>query len=175
MSMVHSLLLIHHLVVFLIISIVNTIISIKLPISFFHYDNWFFRGWGWEKNGQIYQDYIGVKKWKNRLPELSDFLSFLFTKRQMKQSGSEYLYRFVLETCRAELVHWSIIICSFIYAQRHYANVSIVIIVIAVALNLPYIIIQRYNRPRILRLLVNKKTTIKQVTINDLTTIHKDM
>ncbi len=167
--------LINNLFVFLIISIINTMISIKLPISIFHYDSWLFRVRSWEKNGQIYQWYFGVKKWKNQLPELSNFLSFLFSKKQMMQYSPDYLVRFALETCRAELVHWCIIFSSLIFSVWSSIGMSILMIFIAAVLNLPYIVIQRYNRPRILNLLANKKTNIERKVINDLETLHRDI
>ncbi|GGL60539.1 glycosyl-4,4'-diaponeurosporenoate acyltransferase CrtO family protein [Sporolactobacillus putidus] len=150
--------------VFLIVSIINTIISIKLPVSIFHYDSWLFRERSWEKKGAVYQYYLRVKKWKNLLPELSDFLAFLFSKKQIKRYNPDYLYRFALETCRAELAHWCIIISSFLFAKwGDDIGSSILISFIAVVFNLPYIIIQRYNRPRILSVLANKKTSLKEI------------
>lgn len=164
--------LINNLFVFLIISIINTIISIKLPISLFHYDSWLFRERSWEKKGRIYQGCLSVKKWKNRLPELSDFFAFLFPKKKIMQYSPDYLYRFTSETCRAEFAHWCIIISSFIFAVWNSTSDSILIVFIAVALNLPYIVIQRYNRPRILSILASKKINIKGIIKNDLEIFH---
>lgn len=167
--------LINNLFVLLIISIINTIISIKLPLSIFHYESWIFRVRNWERKGQIYQYYFFVKKWKNILPELSDFLPFLFSKKQMMQYSPDYLHRFVLEACRAELVHWCIIISSFIFLKWESTSMPILMILIATVLNLPYIIIQRYNRPRILNILANKRTNIEETITNDLKIYHKDI
>lgn len=167
--------LINNFFIFLIISIINTMISIKLPLSIFHCESWLFKARDWEKGGYIYQYYFGVKKWKNLLPELSDFFSFLFPKKQIKRYGADYLYRFSLETCRAELAHWCIIISSFAFMQWSSTRVSMLMVFIAVICNLPYIMIQRYNRPRILSILANKKTNIKGTLVNDLGILHKDI
>ncbi|MCI1858621.1 MAG: glycosyl-4,4'-diaponeurosporenoate acyltransferase [Sporolactobacillus sp.] len=164
-----------NLFIFFIISVINTAISIRLPLSLFRYDSWLFRVKHWEKGGKFYQHYLYVKKWKNLLPELSDFLSFLFSKKQMMQYDPVYLSRFIVETCRAELVHWCIIVSSFIFTYWNTIGMSIVMICIAVALNLPYIIIQRYNRPRILSILAYKKANLKGTMINDLEILHKDI
>ncbi|MFX3617299.1 MAG: glycosyl-4,4'-diaponeurosporenoate acyltransferase [Sporolactobacillus sp.] len=165
----------HLLFVFIFISLINTIISIKLPLSIFHCNSWPFRERSWEKGGHIYQYWFKVKRWKNVLPELSDYLSFLFSKKQMKQSSPDYLCRFALETCRAELAHWCIILSSLLYMQWKHTGVSVLIFFIAVACNLPYIIIQRYNRPRILSILANKKTDLRENGMNDLKVLHKDI
>lgn len=166
--------LINNLFVFMIISLIHTSISIKLPITIFHFNSWLFRVRNWEKDGYFYQRWFSVKRWKNSLPELSDFLSFLFSKKQMKQYSTDYLYRFALETCRAELVHWCIIISSLLFTQWNHTGISLFIFVFAVLCNLPYIIIQRYNRPRILSIIANKKMDIRDNRLN-LEVLHKDI
>ncbi|MCQ2010929.1 MAG: glycosyl-4,4'-diaponeurosporenoate acyltransferase [Sporolactobacillus sp.] len=175
MSIVKVLALVNNFIIFMIISLINTIISIKLPITIFQLDSWLFRERRWEKGGHFYQDWFNVKRWKSLLPELSDFLSFLFSKKQMKRSSPDYLYRFALETCRAELVHWCIMISSLLFTQWNHTGVSMLMIFIAVVCNLPYIMIQRYNRPRILSILANKKTNLNGNRINDLEVLHKDI
>ncbi|MCO7124362.1 glycosyl-4,4'-diaponeurosporenoate acyltransferase [Sporolactobacillus shoreicorticis] len=171
----NSVRLLNSLFTFIIISVVNTLISIKLPNSIFHLDSWLFRTRGWEREGYFYQYWFGVKKWKSLLPELSDFFSFLFSKKQMGQPSADYLYRFALETCRAELVHWCIIVSSILFMQWNHTGVSLLTVVIAVACNLPYIMIQRYNRPRILNILANKRANIRENRIKDLEVVHKDV
>ncbi|WP_353948375.1 glycosyl-4,4'-diaponeurosporenoate acyltransferase [Sporolactobacillus sp. Y61] len=165
----------NNLFIFLTISLVNTFISIKLPLSIFHFDSWLFKVRNWERNGRIYQDCLSVKKWKNRLPELSDFLSFLFSKKQMEHHNTDYLYRFALETCRAELAHWCIILSSLIFTQWNPTGMSLLMIFLAVLLNLPYIIIQRYNRPRILAILSSRRTDMNDRMVHDWEVIHKDI
>ncbi|GEB76858.1 glycosyl-4,4'-diaponeurosporenoate acyltransferase CrtO family protein [Sporolactobacillus inulinus] len=169
------LLLINNLFIFMILSVMNTLISIKLPLSIFHIDGWLFRTRRWEKDGAFYQHWFGVRRWKSLLPELSDFLSFLFSKKQMEHSGSGYLYRFAQETCRAELVHWCIMISMLLYMQWAHTGMSALMFFIAVLCNLPYIIIQRYNRPRILNILVNKRNGLSENSIKELELLHKDI
>lgn len=164
--------MIHNLIVFFIISVINTIISIKLPITLFHSDSWLFRERSWERKGQFYQDYFWVKKWKNQLPELSDFLTFLFSKKKIAQFGPDYLYLFVLETCRAELTHWCIILSMLAYAIGNGTSSAVLVFFISVALNLPYVIIQRYNRPRVLDILANRKIRFKGIVKDDVEAFH---
>ncbi|WP_010632613.1 hypothetical protein [Sporolactobacillus vineae] len=164
--------LIHDLIIFIILSLINTFISIKLPISLFHADSWLYRERSWERKGQIYQDYVWVKKWKNQLPELSDFLTFLFSKKKMAQLDQDYLYLFVLETCRAELTHWCIIWSMLAYSLWRGTHSSILVLFIAVALNLPYVVIQRYNRPRVLDILANRKIHINENMKNNVEVFH---
>lgn len=164
--------LFHDLIIYIILSLVNTLISIKLPISLFHSGSWLYRERSWERKGQIYQDYFRVKKWKNQLPELSDFLTFLFSKKKMVKLDPDYLYIFVLETCRAELAHWCIIWSMLAFTLWRGTNSSVLVFFIAVALNLPYVIIQRYNRPRVLDMLANRKIHIHENMKKDIEVFH---
>jgi hypothetical protein len=88
------------------------------------------------------------------------------------QYSPGYLSKFVSETCRAELAHWCIIISMLIFALWSSTGTSILVFFIAAALNLPYIVIQRYNRPRILSILANKKINIKGIIKDDLEMYH---
>lgn len=158
---------IDNILIFIFLSLINTFVSIKLPESFFNYKNLLFKEKAWEKKGYIYQHLFRVRRWKNILPELSDFLKSIFPKKQIMKFRLDYLYRFVLETCRAELAHWCIITSSLIFTLWNDLVMSVILIFIALALNLPFIIIQRYNRPRIINIIVRmesmqKKTDIKE-------------
>lgn len=144
---------IHNLVVLFILSLANTIASICLPITFFHYDGWLYRERRWERSGEFYQSSLKVKRWKNVLPELSDFLRFLFPKKRIRTHTPQYIYRFVLETCRAELAHWCIIFSSLLFFLWTTPGMSLLMIAITIIINMPYIVIQRFNRPRLLKIL----------------------
>ena len=60
---------------------------------------------------------------------------------------------FLQETCVAEFVHWCLLLLSFpLYSYVPTPFGAAVTILYALS-NLPFIFIQRYNRPRLLRLL----------------------
>jgi hypothetical protein len=62
--------------------------------------------------------------------------------------------RFILESKRAELVHWLAILPFWVFGLWGPPIVIPIMFVYALAVNLPCIIAQRYNRPRLLRLLM---------------------
>lgn len=144
---------IDNVLVFILFSVAITLISIRIPVTSFHYNSRLFKERKWERKGAVYQSLFHIKKWKNKLPQLSDFFKKLFSKKQVLNSSPEYLYRFVLETCRAEFTHWAIIASSFLFILWDGICMSVFMICAASVLNLPYVMIQRYNRPRILKIL----------------------
>lgn len=143
--------------IFIFLSVVNTVISLKIPVSYFNCKKWQFRERAFEKSGNIYQHIFKVKSWKGHMPELGDFVKSIFPKKQIIKLSREYLSRFALETCRAEFTHWCIIFSSLIFNLWNGAAMSIFMIILAIVLNFPYIVIQRYNRPRILTILAQKE------------------
>lgn len=152
-----------NLIIFLIFSLVVSFVAEKLPAGLYSYHNWLYKVRKWEKNGAFYEKIFIVKKWKCRLPEISDFVKSRFAKKHLKNNSRDYLYRFVTESCKAEFTHWIIILSSLLFFFWNDAVSALLVVFIAVLLNLPYIIIQRYNRPRLLRLL--KKSGIHPIDL----------
>jgi len=145
-----------NLLLFILISLTMTIVCEKIPDGFYNYKMWLFRERKWESGGQIYEHFFGVKRWKSKLPDISDFMKWRFNKKHLAQRGSGYLYVFLAESCKSEFTHWMIICSTLLF--RFWSNFwsTLVIFLLAAILNLPYIIIQRYNRPRLIRLLSKK-------------------
>lgn len=142
-----------NLFIFLVFSVVISLITEKLPKCFYFYDTWLYREKKWEKGGIIYERLFLVKKWKDKLPEISDFIKCLFVKKHLKSTKTNYLRKFLLESCKSELTHWLIILSSFTFIFWTDFMSMVRVLIIATILNLPYIIIQRYNRPRIIKLM----------------------
>ncbi|WP_368489700.1 glycosyltransferase [Clostridium sp. BJN0013] len=134
--------------VFFLLSLLNTVWYLLLPGDKFHEDNCFFRERKWEEKGLFYQRVFKVKQWKDILPELGDFLPVTFKKKKIVSFDKEYVKQFIAETCRAEICHWSIIFTVFLYFLYQANWINTVMLVVAVLINIPFIIIQRYNRPR---------------------------
>ncbi len=147
--------------IFAVLSIVITLLSFILPYSCFHYENWMFKQRKWEKNGKFYQNIFKVKLWKDKLPELADFIKFAFPKKFIKEFKGEFLSKYIKESCRAELVHWIIIYSSIIFLFFNDISTFIIMVIIDVMLNIPFIIIQRYNRPRIISIMKHKGMAVQ--------------
>ncbi len=142
-----------NLLLFIFLSILNTVISIILPESFFIYVKWMFRDRKWEHGGTIYQKLFSIRKWKDKLPELSDIFRKTFSKKKLYSFNVEYLTKYIIESCRSELCHWMIVISVIIFSSWFSEDMLNLIFVLAVILNVPYIMIQRFNRPRIVNIM----------------------
>jgi glycosyl-4,4'-diaponeurosporenoate acyltransferase len=138
------------------------------PARLLNPDNRFFRAKHWEAGGAIYQRVFRVRRWKDALPELSDIFKKLFSKKRIRTFDAEYLHSYIIESCRAELTHFCIIGLSFLFPLWAGFSVSLFIIYISIFLNLPFIIIQRYNRPRIQKLLARSKHVFAGIKAEDL-------
>lgn len=95
---------------------------------------------------------IGIKKWKDKIPELGQTVNFKKDKL-VDANNPKYIEKFLVETCYAESLH----ICCAIFAlifmcfmpNGCFWNISFPIGIIYAMYNVPSILIQRYNRPRL--------------------------
>ena len=107
----------------------------------------------WEKHSRLYEQLATIKKWKAWLPDGAKVSPKAFKKKHLQTTNSAYIRLFILETCRAEILHWIIFLFGFIFFIWNPWYVGIIMIVYAAITNLPCIIAQRYNRIRLERLL----------------------
>ncbi len=156
-----------NIVVFFFMSIVITYICEKIPKEMYSYKNWLLRERKWEKRGVIYQRLLKVKSWKKYLIELNDFIKSVFPKKHIPEYSKEYLSRYLMECCKSELTHWMIIFSTFLFWVFNDFNTFFTMLLVAVALNLPYIIIQRYNRPRILQIIKHMDNVTQFCAVNE--------
>jgi glycosyl-4,4'-diaponeurosporenoate acyltransferase len=144
-----------NLLTFFIFSLIITYLSNRMPDSFYSRDSWLLRQREWEKRGEFYQRIFRVKVWKKLLPELGDIVKSVFPKKRIKEYTREYLQKYIFESCKSEVTHWSIIFSTLSFFLWSEFEPAMMIVILAIILNLPYIIIQRYNRPRIMVMVEN--------------------
>lgn len=122
-----------------------------IPAASFHYDRFPYRAWRWERDGRIY-DGLRIRKWKDRLPDMSRVMPDMVPKRLGKSPTSSDAWRLVRETCRAEIVHLGLCICAPAIYFFWWSWIGVMLVCLTVLGNLPFILIQRYNRPALVRL-----------------------
>lgn len=110
-----------------------------------------------EQEGKIYSKYLKINSWKDKLPQFSELTKFGFSKASLNTVSSEYLKIFYIETMRAELTHWVLMLISPIYLCFSAKILVAFTICGNIIGNIPFIIIQRYNRGRVLKLLNHLK------------------
>jgi len=123
-----------------------------LPKNWLNPHKGLFRCFPFEKGGKIYEK-LGIHRWQNKVPDMSRILPFAMPPKGLEGDFAPRLPDMICETCIAELVH--LLLCiSGLYCLKLWpgiGGVSVTIFYILV-LNLPFVLIQRYNRPRLIRL-----------------------
>lgn len=140
-----------------VIHMAVALVLVRVPLKHFNCRFWLYRERRWENDGKLYQDLFKVKKWKAHLPDGAGFTKGKgFPKKKLKNKSVEYLTEFASETCRAELTHWITILFAPLFFLWNPFFVGWIMIVYALLANLPFIIVQRYNRCRLTRVLQHK-------------------
>lgn len=108
----------------------------------------------WEQGGKIYRK-LGVRRWKDRVPDMSRILPDMFPKKLTDSGDIETVRRLIKETCVAEFIHncLSILFLMGIWLINDCTMEGFLLGAFATVCNLPYVIIQRYNRPMLMRYL----------------------
>ncbi|MEY8495037.1 glycosyl-4,4'-diaponeurosporenoate acyltransferase [Lachnospiraceae bacterium 29-91] len=119
----------------------------------FSFEEFPFRSLPVESGGKIYQR-IKVHRWKESFPDMSRIFPFLMpSKRLPKAVTTTQIERMIQETCIAELVHGLLGVLGFGCILIWKSIGGWIISALYMFGNLPYIIIQRYNRPKLVSIL----------------------
>lgn len=106
-----------------------------------------------KKEEGLYSKVFKVKKWKKYLPDGAVISKEDYRMKSMKDFSKENLELFLKESCRAELNHLLAITPFWVFGLFVPPRVVIYMLAYALIVNMPCIIVQRYNRPRIIRML----------------------
>lgn len=140
----------------LITAVLSNFVGAALPRRWFHPERFPFTSLQWENHGRIYQK-VGVHIWKDRLPDMSKVFPWMVKKSIARTGSAQDAWKVVLETCVAELVHWVLMLMSvFIYLLCPTTLGAIIAVLYALS-HIPFIIIQRYNRPTLITLVQRLK------------------
>ncbi len=121
----------------------------RLPVEWFNVG----RTPAWERGGRFYEVVLRIKVWKDRLPDAARWFGGGFAKGTLAGKDRDYLRRFIRETWRGELCHWFAIGFAPVFFLWNPWWGDCIIVAYALAANLPCILVQRYNRLRLGRLL----------------------
>lgn len=114
--------------------------------------NWLFKTYQFEQSGEIWNKIFKIKRLKGKLPESTLIMPGSFDSSQMHDTEPKTLNNYISETNRAELTHWLSILPAplfFLWNPRKY---WVLHLMYAVLSNMPFILAQRYNRPRLRKL-----------------------
>lgn len=122
-----------------------------LPRRWFSGDRWPWAPAPFEKEGRFWRK-LGVHRWKDKVPDMSRLLGDM-VKKQLAPDGKTDYALLVQETCVAECVHcWLIVLSVGMLFLWKSVWSWLLWLVYNLLGNVSFILIQRYNRPRLLRL-----------------------
>jgi glycosyl-4,4'-diaponeurosporenoate acyltransferase len=124
----------------------------RLPLARLQHDTWLLRPRSVERGGRLYARRLHIQRWKDHLPEAGA----LFAGGVSKRTVTRDLDRFAAETRRAEYGHWLAIACTPVFALWNPPVGLALMAAYSLLVNVPFIAIQRYNRPRAQRILARR-------------------
>ena len=96
---------------------------------------------------------LAIRRWKRWIPDAGGSLPGGVRKATLVRRDPRALERLVIETRRAELVHWLLLPAGFVPALWLPRTGVAVNLLFALAFNLPCLLLQRHNRARLRRCL----------------------
>lgn len=131
-------------------------------------DGFLFREHPWELGGRIYEK-LNIKQWQARIPDVSKVLGRWMPKKKLITGfNSETVRTMIRETCTAEMVH-NLLNIAGLWLLGLWEGLGGVIMYLVYFLlgNLPFIIVQRYNRPRLKVLLTRLELREASVDVQE--------
>jgi glycosyl-4,4'-diaponeurosporenoate acyltransferase len=147
-------------IAWLLIHVIVSVLVAKMQPDSFNPESWIYKERHWENNGKFYETFFNIKKWKEFLPDGAAVSKSGFRKKRLSNNDADYIRRFILETCRAELTHWVIFLFSVIFFIWNDWWIGLIMIAYAIVVNIPCVITQRYNRIRLIRVYRGQNFTI---------------
>jgi glycosyl-4,4'-diaponeurosporenoate acyltransferase len=126
------------------------------PLRRVDHDTWLTRPRGFEDGGRWYDRVLHIKQWKDRLPEGGSFFKGGFAKRSVAGGDAYVMQRFVAETRRAEYAHWVMMFGGVLFVAWNPWWADVFNLLLGVAINVPCLLVQRYNRLRLQRVLTRR-------------------
>ncbi len=101
-----------------------------------------------QAESEFYRKVLHIGKWKDLVPSFGPF-----DKKTLKGNSVEYLSQFILETVRAELAYVLCILSMLSVLYIYKPVYPLIIPLFYIIINIPCIIIKRYNRGRLERIM----------------------
>ena len=122
-----------------------------LPKRWLHPDKFPFRTYAWEE--KLWKA-LQIHKWQAKVPDMSRLFKKLMPAKALTQKTAQDLPIMIQETCVAELTHGLLCFAGLALLKIWRGPGGVILTVIYIVFgNLPFLLIQRYNRPRLQRLL----------------------
>lgn len=116
-------------------------------------EGFLFRERAWELGGKIYEK-LNIKQWQAKIPDISKVLGRWMPKKKLELGlTTDKVQLMIRETCTAELVHnlLNLFGLQLLSIWSGFGGFILYLIYFLFG-NLPFILVQRYNRPRLKQL-----------------------
>ena len=159
--------------------IINTVILIfwqltvllfskNIDIGFFDPSKKIYSQKNWEHSGKFYTAVLHINIWKDRLPQYIGKGGF--SKKRLNKYNKlsyEYINKFIYETCRAEWYHtFCLFGCVLFLLINPTLTYKLLFFFLSIIINVPFILIQRYNRIRLNKLVKKHRNKSKNKISN---------
>lgn len=136
------------------------------PQKFFEPNRKIFHVFGFEK--KLYEK-LGIKKWKDKIPELGKQLSGFDKSKVAEPNNPEYIHKFLIENCKGSFLHTisiiysalSLFILLFILPYPFILSMWLPTALVAIIVHSLSLMILRYTRPKLMVLQERLKRTNK--------------
>lgn len=142
------------------LGLVSFLLGRELPKSWLHPDQFPFRTYAWEE--KLWKA-LKIRSWQAKVPDMSKVFPKLMPAKALTQKTAQNLPLMIQETCVAELTHGLLCLAGLFLLKLWPGVGGILLTVIYIVFgNLPFLLIQRYNRPRLQRLLEKQSRRMKR-------------
>lgn len=129
--------------------LISFFVGAALPRKWFNDKKFPFTSFGWENGGKIYEK-IKIRKWKSEIIDMSKIMTNILPKKLPLSAKLTDVQSLIAETCVAEIVHWVLCIVSVgNYWIWKKSIEGIIVWIMCIIGNMPFILVQRYNRPHL--------------------------
>ena len=125
----------------------------RIPVNLFNPESLLFKTRKWEKNGLVYEKVFKIRSWKDHFPSGAAFYQDAYEIQHIDEFSIENVRTWILESCRSEFGHILMIFPGFLFFLWNTIEVGWLMVGYALLNNIVPIIMQRYNRPRVKKLL----------------------
>lgn len=137
------------------LGIVSFFLGRLLARCTFHPERFPWRAYAWED--AVWRA-LRVRHWQARVPDMSRVFTRLMPAKRLTKQTSADLPRMITEACVAELTHTALSLCGLAMPLLWRGAGGMIAAAVYILLgNLPFIIVQRYNRPRLQRLFARQR------------------
>lgn len=134
------------------IGILSFVVGRLLPKKWFDPQAFPYRAFPFEKDGALYRR-LRIQKWQSRIPDMSRVFPGLMPPKALGGKPTKAQLDVMLrETCVAECIHALLCFGGLFCVWLWDGAGGVVAAVLYFLGNIPFILVQRYNRPRLHRL-----------------------